>query len=93
MDDSLPINADRALPTYVVALLWLLAVIVAVFLDAPIERAILHFGWIRKDSIIARKLYEERKEFFDLKVDYSIVPTIAAHLESRPSQQFLENDK
>ena len=46
-----------------------------------------------KDSIIARKLYEERKEFFDLKVDYSIVPTIPAHLESRPSQQFLENDK
>ena len=29
-----------------------------------------------KDSIIARKLYEERKPFFDRQVDYSIVATI-----------------
>ena len=30
------------------------------------------------DSIIARKLYEERKEFFDRQVDYFITPTIAS---------------
>lgn len=29
-----------------------------------------------RDSIIARKLYEERKPFFDAQVDYSIAPTI-----------------
>ena len=28
------------------------------------------------DAIIARKLYEERRQFFDGQVDYSIVPTI-----------------
>jgi peptide deformylase len=33
---------------------------------------------IDRDSIIARKLYEERREFFDRQVDYSIVPTIPA---------------
>lgn len=29
-----------------------------------------------RDSIIARKVYEQRKVFFDRQVDYSIVPTI-----------------
>lgn len=30
-----------------------------------------------RNSIIARKVYEERKEFFDRLVDYSIAPTIS----------------
>jgi len=30
-----------------------------------------------RNSIIARKVYEERKDFFDRLVDYSIAPTIS----------------
>lgn len=33
---------------------------------------------VDRNSVIARSLYQEQKEFFDRQVDYFIVPTIAA---------------